>query len=301
MASGDVERAAEAGTRPAMRLAIIGGGRVGKALGRLLVASQRFRLVGLCDITATAAEEAVAFIGTGKACRRVAELPAADVLMIATPDDHVAKVADQAVALPWTAAIAFHTSGALSSDALAPLTARGTAVASLHPLRSFAQPAKVVSSFAGTYCTLEGDDRACDSLRVAIESLGGYAVQISPNDKPLYHAAGVMACNNLVALLDVTEGLLEQSGIDTQHRRGILAPLVRETVENWLTLGPERALTGPVARGDSDTVAAELAELRSRAPHAAELYRLLGTAALDIARRAGLDTERAARVKETLE
>jgi len=162
---------------------------------------------------------------------------------------------------PWpqsgglTGAVVCHCSGALSSSALAPARAAGAAVASAHPVRSFADPALVAAAFAGTYCGVEGDAAALAVLEPALRAAGGQSVTIAAAAKTVYHAAAVFASNYLVTLLDTALRAYQAAGISEPVARALAQPLVEETVANVFRLGPVAALSGPIARGDMATVA----------------------------------------------
>ncbi|RMG00288.1 MAG: DUF2520 domain-containing protein [Planctomycetota bacterium] len=281
-------------------LAIIGAGRVGRSLGRLLVRADCVRSVTVYDCDPQAARQAAAFIGDAQAVSSLAALPAATTAALTVPDDAITRAAAalaESDAIPTTV---FHTSGAHDSGLLQPLAERGAAVASLHPMRSFARPAEVVDTFAGTFCTIEGDASAVRVLEEWFSACGARVVTIDRNVKPLYHAAGVFACNYLVTLTAIAEQLLEAAGVAEEDRRPMLAPLIRETVDNWAKSSPPEALTGPIVRGDEETVRRHLESLSDLSPALADLYRRLGAATLSVALQAGLPEPTAERLRRIL-
>ena len=130
-----------------------------------------------------------------------------------------------------------------------------------------------------------------------VRRLGGVPVTLAPEAKPLYHAGAVFASNYLVTMLAEAMRLLEEAGIGRDAALAALLPLVRATLENVAAAGPEGALTGPIARGDAATLRRHLSAL----PHRdADLYRAVGRATLRLAREAGLEEARAARLEEIL-
>jgi len=205
----------------------------------------------------------------------------ADVVIVAVPDDALAGVAREIAPAVRRGAVVVHTSGALTSAALAPVRRAGARAASLHPLMTMPTAEAGVRALPGTFFFFEGDPGTGPVLRALVAALGGIAVPVARRGKTLYHAAAVIACNDLVALLDTAFRLFGKAGIPERKARAALAPLVRRTLENVLALGPVRALTGPVARGDAGTVRRHLAALGG-ADRA--LYRLLGRATLRLAR-----------------
>lgn len=270
-------------------LNIIGPGRAGRTLGAL------FRRAELCEVQdvlsaeISTAEEAVAFIGSGRAVRTLGEMRPADIWLLTPPDAAIAPMAEAlAVAgVVRSGDIVFHCSGAQPAAILAPLAAAGARLASVHPLKSFAEPAIAVESFAGTWCTAEGDTAALAVLRPLFERLGARVAQIEAAGKTLYHAASVLVCNDLTALMEAGLRTYERAGLDRATAQAMMAPLVRETLENVFALGTVRALTGPVARGDAAVVARQLAALGEVDARIAEAYRALNAIALDLARAQG--------------
>lgn len=270
-------------------LNIIGPGRVGRTLGTLL---QRAGLCAVQDVLSAeiaTAESAVAFIGAGCAVRALRDMRAARLWLLTPPD---AAIAGIATALAATGRVrqgdvVFHCSGSQSSSLLAPLAAAGALVASLHPLKSFADPAAAVQSFRGTYCAAEGDAGALQQLTPLFEQLGARITVIDPAGKTLYHAASVLVCNDLTALMEAGLRAYEKAGIERGTAQVMMEPLVRETLDNIFALGTTRALTGPVARGDAEVLARQLAALTALDPRMGDTYRALNHIALDLARAQG--------------
>lgn len=268
------------------RVAIIGGGKVGRTLGRLWQAAACFAPADVVARSAHSAAAAVAFIGGGRALAAPALPAAADVYLLAVPDRAIADVAAALAAAPNLnpAAIAFHCSGALSSAELAPLAARGLATASVHPALSFADPARAAAQFAGTLCGIEGDAAALAVLEPAFAAIGGRCFAVRAEHKLLYHAGSVFASNFSVVLLDVALRAYRDSGLDAATAQALLAPLVRNAVDNALNLGPARALTGPAARGDVVLVRRQHDCVAQWDALAGEAYRALSELATNLAR-----------------
>jgi predicted short-subunit dehydrogenase-like oxidoreductase (DUF2520 family) len=269
-------------------LNIIGCGRVGTTLGRLFANAHAFDVQDLLSGTPAGARAAAAFIGAGMAADAHAAMRPAEVWMITPPDDRIEACARALAGSGQVRSgdIAFHCSGALASAVLAPLRDRGAAIASIHPLKSFAEPALAVESFAGTPCAAEGDAVAVALLKPAFERIGAVVFAFDAARKTEYHAASVLASNDLVALLEAALRCYAKAGFARDDALRLMAPLVRETVDNVFRLGPAAALTGPVARGDAAVVARQRAALASH-PELAAVYRALGRIALDLAREQG--------------
>ncbi len=280
-------------------IAIAGGGRLGQALGRLL-RERGEPVAAVACRDPDHARAAAAFIGAGVAATGYAELPRrASRILIAVPDDAVTAVA-AALAAAGMEGIAVHTSGTLGVAALEPLRFRGVACGSLHPLQTVPDPAQGVATLPGAWFAVSGDSRAATWARRLVELIGGRAFEISDENRPLYHAGAVMACNFFAALLDAGVGLFSQAGLDREQALAALTPLVSAGVANALRLGPERALTGPFARGDVETVRAHWAALASAPEPVRELYRAAARYTIDLARRGGLDEEKARAIEALL-
>lgn len=270
-------------------LNIIGAGRVGRTLAALWQRQGVFEIRGVMNRSAASALEAVVFIGAGVAAESLTALASADVWLLAVPDSQIVLAAESLASsgLLRTGDIVFHCSGALPSSELAAVQARGALVASVHPLKSFADAASAAQTFTGTYCVAEGDAAALKVLTPAFEAIGARMAAIDPQCKTVYHAASVMVCNYLTALMEAGLQCYERSGLPRGTATAMMEPLVRETLDNVFRLGTEKALTGPIARGDHGVVARQLASLRTADPRLAAVYRALGVMALELTRAKG--------------
>jgi predicted short-subunit dehydrogenase-like oxidoreductase (DUF2520 family) len=266
-------------------LNIIGCGRVGRTLARLWAHNSTFKIQDVLDLTLDNGKFSVAFIGHGRAVDAGGEMRRADVWMLTPPDDQIVAcctaLAQSGLLEPGN--IVFHCSGALPSSELAPAAARGASVASVHPLKSFADPAIAARTFGGTYCAAEGDAAALEVLRPAFEDIGGIVSDIDPGFKTIYHAASVIVCNYLTALLEAGLRCYEKSGFERDTALRMMEPLVRETLDNVFNLGTVQALTGPIARGDLAVVAHQVEALGAWDPRIAAIYKQLGAIAVELA------------------
>ena len=270
----------------AATLNIVGAGHVGRVLGRLFAARGIFSVQDVLTRGSDSARAAVAFIGAGQAANGAAGLRAAQVWMLAVPDDRIgAAAAMLAAALPLQGAVVFHCSGAKASDELAALRQAGAFVASVHPVRSFADPGAVAESFAGTWCGVEGDPEALALLEPAFKAIGARFVPIDPAAKTVYHAAAVFASNYLVTVLDAALRAYAAAGVPPEVARELARPLASEALANVFRIGPEAALSGPVARGDFATVARQQDAVTGWDPDTGRLYAALVAATSDLARR----------------
>ena len=257
-------------------LSIVGAGHVARVLGRLFHRHGAFAAQDVLARSSASAQRGVAFIGAGRAVSDYAALDRVDCYMLAVTDDQIGPAcATLAQHVPLQGAIVFHCSGALASDRLQPAQAAGALVASVHPIRSFADPDAVAAAFAGTFCGIEGDAAALAVLTAALERIGARPVPIDASAKTVYHAAAVFASNYLVTVLDAALRAYEAAGIPADVARELARPLAQETLSNVFRLGAVPALSGPIARGDYATVARQQAAVGAWDPATGALYEAL--------------------------
>lgn len=269
-------------------LNLIGAGHVGRVLGRLFAACGSFEVQDVLTRSGRSAADALGFIGSGRAVLGLDEMRPADAWMLAVGDDQIAPVCAQlAAARDLRGAIVFHCSGARSSAELDQAARAGAFTASVHPVRSFADPDQVARSFPGTFCGVEGDPRALGIVNPALAAIGARAVPIDAAAKTVYHAASVFASNYLVTVLDAALRAYQAAGIPEELARELARPLATETLDNVFRIGTEAALSGPIARGDMATVARQQEALERWDAPTGQLYRALtqATTALALRRR----------------
>jgi predicted short-subunit dehydrogenase-like oxidoreductase (DUF2520 family) len=280
-------------------LNIIGAGRVGRSLAHLWHKQGVFAVQDVLTRSQASADEAVQFIGTGRAVTQLSDMRAADVWMLAVPDGQIqnvvfdlsSEIENKAVASVFidSYAIIFHCSGALSSAELQPLKSiedRGLQVASAHCILSFSAPSSAVTQFAGTPCALEGDAAATQMLQLAFEAIGANCFDIAEKDKVLYHAAAVFATNFLPVLQVVAADLWQSTGMPKDLIAPLNASLLQKAVQNIAAQGAAKALTGPAARGDTALVALQGAAVADWHAEAGAAYAALSELASQIAKNA---------------
>lgn len=281
---------------------VVGPGRMGLAFGAALARVDEVDRLIFFGRAAEPPPHPLFETGGGRAEYRVGPQPVpagTTVVLLAVPDGKVVEAA-QELALAGeapTGCAALHLAGALSTDALAPLHAVGYAVGSLHPLQAVADPWAGGGRLVGSAFAIAGEPFALAAARRIVRHLRGRALVIPPMLRPQYHAAAVLASNYLVALMAASIRLLTQAGVAEDDALPALLPLVRGTLDNLEHLGGAAALTGPIARGDVDTVRLHLARLSLEDR---VLYSALGREALRLARVAGLDEGRAAELDALL-
>jgi len=267
------------------KLNIVGAGKLGQTLAYLFNKHNQFEIGDIVNRSLSSAEKAQQFIGTGRATKGLSETTSADIWLIATADSEIANTAAEIYRLEHFQGheIIFHCSGSLASDILS-TDKQPTHTASVHPIHSFASPQRSIESFSGSHCAYEGSNLALTILLPAFESIGAQLLAVDGTQKSVYHAASVMACNYLVALMDASLSCFELAGIEREQAQQLLLPITHATLDNTLKHSPESALTGPIARGDIETVRQQIEQLAQH-PQLAAIYQQLGLQALDVATR----------------
>lgn len=204
---------------------------------------------------------------------------AAELVFIATPDDVIASVVTEIKWRPGQSIV--HCSGADSTDILASAREAGAAVGAFHPLQTFVGLRQ--ENLPGITYTLEAEEPLLTTLKEIATTLGGRWIVLKAEDKILYHAAAVFACNYLITLVKIATDLWQSFGIPPQQATQALLPLLRGTINNIDATGIPRCLTGPIARGDSGTIKKHLDALQKAAPELIATYRELGLKTIPIA------------------
>lgn len=269
-----------------MRIGFIGAGRAGSALATAL-AQAGHPVVAVADLRPERAAGLAAAVGA-EAVPPARAVEAAEIVFLSVPDDAIAPVAAALAAERGVSSgkAFYHLSGLHPASLLLPLGPEEM-LGSLHPLLPLADAERGAARLKGCLYAFEGGTKAREIARMLVRSLGGRFHVIAAEDKPLYHAAAVIASNYLVALFDVAFGLLAHLGLAGKEAREAVRPLAEATLANLLDLGPEGALTGPISRGDLGTVRTHLCRLAEHDENTAVLYRALGRVTLRLAERAG--------------
>jgi len=254
-------------------LAIVGAGRVGRALARRL--RELGWKIGVVVTTSEASSRrAVRFIGAGKPHGGLTRhVLLSHVILIATPDDAVSGVARELARMggeELRGKVVLHTSGAQDSRVLAPVNEFGAASGSMHHLQTFSGVG--VSDLTGKVFAVEGDVAAVRAARQIARALGGSPVQIGAGKKVLYHAAAALAAGHVLALVEAATQLLVSVGIKRSEATRALLPLTRQVLDNFEHVGPRAAWTGPLARGDYRVVESHLRALSDSRQEVALAY-----------------------------
>jgi predicted short-subunit dehydrogenase-like oxidoreductase (DUF2520 family) len=261
------------------RIAIVGAGNLGTALALSLrragyaIESVIARRRGASSRKAqNLAKQVGAVASVGLAADSLAE-----VVWLCVPDGEIARAARYSAHGKWKGKIALHSSGALTSDELDALRRRGASVASVHPMMTFVKDSR--PSLAGVPFAIEGDAAAVRVARRIVNDLAGNTYPIRKKDKAAYHAWGAFASPLFTGLLATGEQVAAIAGVPRKEARRRIIPILLQTLANYAAFGAPGAFSGPIVRGDVDTVRQHLRAL-SEAPHAREVYSALARAAL---------------------
>ena len=254
-------------------LAILGAGRVGRALARALH-ERGWSIPAVATRSEASARKAVKFIRAGRPFAGIPpQVLAARVILIAVPDDAIPEAAAELARLggeQLRGKIVLHTSGACDSGALQAISAYGASAGSMHPLQTF--NGLSVPPLEGKIFAIEGDAPAVRMARNIARSLGGVPVNISAEKKPLYHAAGAFAAGLMLAMEETGVQLLKTVGLPQREALEALLSLTRQVLDHYEKLGAHKAWTGPLSRGDYRVVAAHEEALAQSHPEFLEAY-----------------------------
>jgi predicted short-subunit dehydrogenase-like oxidoreductase (DUF2520 family) len=248
-------------------ISIIGAGRVGQTIAKRL-RKLGWRIGAVVTRSRASAHAAVRAIGAGTPHAALTpEALNADVILLSVPDDVLANVALRLAKFAGAnfpkksrAKIVLHTSGALDHRALAPLARLGALTGSMHPMQTFS--GRSAPRLDGIIFSIEGAPAARRAAQKIARSLGGAPVIISANDKPAYHASGTSVAGHTLALIESATQTLMKIGFTRQRANQALLPLIRQMLDNYESLGPHAAWTGPLSRGDYATIAKHAKALR---------------------------------------
>ncbi len=286
----------------ASRIGLIGAGRMGTSLGLALVA-KGYAIRALSCRKLSSARQSRRIIGQGSVLVNNAEVArSADVLFLCLPDEEIPKATARLARarIDWSNKTVFHTSGLLPASVLSSLHNLGASVASFHPIQSFPRKDTPPTRFKDIYVGVEGDKQACRLAMTICRKLGARPFFVTAITKPAYHAACSIASNLLVGLLDAAFEALRKAGVAKNKTSQLLFPLVEGTLQNVKELDIQRALTGPVIRGDISSVEKHLQSLRS-SPEIFRAYKSLSLLALKQAEKSGLPRSKVRALRNLLE
>ena len=281
------------------RIGFVGAGPVGTAFG-VRLSQQNYEVIAVYDLNRAAVKRFARAVPGCEVCRTSQEIAdKAELVFITTPDDVIPKVAAQA---SWHAGQAvLHCSGACSTDILEPARHQGAMVGSIHPCQTFASIEQAVDNLPGSTFAVQADEPLLSILKEVTAALQGTWVYLTADDKALYHVAAAIACNYVYTVVKLAVDLWQNFGKSSAEATEAYLPLLRGTVNNIGSVGFPGCLTGPIARGDLDTIGRHLDALAKRAPSHLQLYKALGMATIPIALEKGtIDQKVAERLRELL-
>ena len=260
-------------------IAIVGAGNLGSALAFSLHRSA-YKIEAVLARARGASREKAQKLAKSVGARPVTDAPSlqARLVWFCVPDSEISRAAKSlAGALEWRGRVALHSSGALASEELEALRERGASVASVHPLMTFvkgSRPPLLAVPFA-----IEGDPVATRQARQIVKNLGGQSYSIRAKDKAAYHAWGTFASPLFTALLATAEQVATLAGVNRGEAKRRMIPILLQTLANYAQFGAAAGFSGPIVRGDVETVKRHLRVLRNL-PAAREVYSALGRASL---------------------
>jgi predicted short-subunit dehydrogenase-like oxidoreductase (DUF2520 family) len=264
----------------AKSITLVGAGNLAQALGPALKkAGYRIEaVVGRANRESQRRARSLAGSLNAAWCRLDEIQPASDVVWLLHTDDALAGTAQALAKRPdWKGRIVLHSSGALSSDVLAPLKRAGAHTASLHPMMTFVPG--TAPDISKVPFSVEGDPKAVAAARQIAKKLGAEVFSIRRSGKVLYHALGSFSSPLIVATLVTAERVGRAAGLSLPQTRKAMAGILQQTLKNYLERGPAAAFSGPIRRGDVETIRRHLREL-NQVPQAREVYRALVRSAL---------------------
>ena len=287
--------------KPKDRIAIVGLGKVGTAMGYLLKRAG-YPIAAIADRNPAALAKAHPYTG-GLICPTIAAAPQdADAVLITTTDDAIASACRELAGALHPGQKVIHCSGAGSLDLLISARESGALIASIHPIQSFAHVEGAIDNIPGSTFGITAGEEIREWAVDFVLALDGAPFFVPDTDKPLYHAAACIASNYLTTLLYMVEEIYLHLGLNREEAIRAFCPLVRGTLRNLESRGTVEALTGPIARGDNGTVEKHLLAFQDKLPEFLPAYRALGITATDLGlKKRSLTEEKSNMIKQLLQ
>lgn len=282
-----------------LKIGFIGAGTVGTALAVKLT-EQGYQVTAIASRSLTSAQrlaERITGCQVYETAQGVADV--AQLTFITTPDDAIPGVA---AGTRWhNGQSVVHCSGADSTDTLEPAREAGANTGCFHPLQTFASAEQAIDNLPGSTFALEAKDALLPVLKEMATALEGNWVILEADDKVLYHAAAVIACNYTVTLTKLATDLWQTFNVPQAQATKAIVPLLRGTVSNIESVGLPNCLTGPIARGDLGTISKHLKALGKANPSLLTTYKELGRQTIPIALAKGkIDSQKAEELQALL-
>lgn len=268
-----------------MSIGFIGAGRAGKSLG-LYFKNHGLAVAGYYSRSSSSAEEAASLTKSAAYHAMQSLICDCDLLFITTPDDAIVEIAQKAAQLLRGSAVGeksfLHVSGVHTASCLDALADMGCPVGSMHPLQSLSDPLIGAKRLETTFFGIDGTPKAQVAIKNILAITGGRYGNISPEYRALYHAGACIVSNYLVTLIQSGLRYFEAAGMDKEMLFSAAEPLIAGTIENFRRTGAQHALTGPIARGDAETIALHLKALQNNLPSELSLYRALALETIEM-------------------
>jgi predicted short-subunit dehydrogenase-like oxidoreductase (DUF2520 family) len=263
--------------------AIIGAGKVGDIFATALHQCG-YKLVGVASRTSASAAALAERFTVPWSVNPAEIAKMAEMVFITTSDRHIGNVVRQiARSGGWcNEQYVYHASGTFPANILAVAKEQGAFIGALHPLQAFAGLKHKENCLSGVYFAVDGDNQAVDLAKSMVHDMGGHSFFVPSDKRALYHAAACIASNYLVVLVHNAVNLFQQLGLSAEEAATALVPLLQGTLNNLMSKGTEKALTGPIVRGDVSTVAAHLQALAIANADSEKLYKQLGLHTLQL-------------------
>lgn len=271
-----------------MKIGIIGAGKVGTTLGKYLSIHGK-DVTGFYSRTQESADKAATFAEIGTYSSIHGLVKENDVIFITTPDGVISQVWEELLQQDISNHIICHFSGSLSSHVFSGREEAGALGISMHPMYAFSDKFHSYEQFHTAYLTLEGDPEAVTVMKSMWEELGHHVLTLKAQDKIKYHAAAAMASNEMLGLMQASIDVLSECGFSEEDSMALLTPLVQGNIASMLEKGCVNALTGPVERGDAQTVQKHLQALEGS--KAGKIYQSLGSTMVELAVRRNPDRD----------
>lgn len=256
-------------------IAFIGAGKVGVALG-IYFKDNGFEVSGYLSRSLDSAKRAAEYTNSVAYNSMANLLNDSDIVWITTPDGQIEDVANEIAKHPVAddnPKLILHASGALSAQVLAVAKQAGYRTAVAHPLMAFGNPMVASKELHRVWFAVEEEEEGISKL---LRDCGNNTFEVATELKPLYHAAACVLSNYMVTLVNAAQQIFEKSGLPKQHLANATRPLIDSVIENLAMQAPKDALTGPIKRGDKETVQLHLDVMGRETPEMLNLYKQMG-------------------------
>ncbi|KTD76464.1 Rossmann-like and DUF2520 domain-containing protein [Legionella waltersii] len=264
-----------------MKCNIIGAGRLGMNLAYSLSKSNLVSIESICNTSFSSSVRSCQKLGVGTPVQSIKDLPEAKITWVVCNDDSISSVVSALSENQQlkSGSYVIHCSGVLSSSVLEPLRNQGCLIGSFHPPKAFQAEILDDKAFNQVLGVIEGDDEVRQWLNSTFNQLGARLLTIEPNEKPIYHAAAVVASNYLVTLAYYSQQLLLEAGIEENDSKSMVVQLMQSSLSNLQQKQlVKEALTGPLVRGDLHTISKHLHCINNN--EIQKLYRTMSMATL---------------------